>query len=86
MSRLLDLGAPPIACFVVTDIETDGPTPGENSMRSFASAPACIRKAYPEDWFGGHRHTHKAIDDALGYASVLRHVLAYPVTQLPAGG
>src|SRR6188768_1634276 len=35
---LLDLGAPPIACYVVTDIETDGPTPGENSMRSFASA------------------------------------------------
>jgi hypothetical protein len=195
--------APPIACFVVTDIETDGPTPGENSMRSFASAvlladgmpgrtfaaalhplpaaephpmtlawfkqnpeawqnatanpeepqavmrryvdwlrqlpwprmfvshplafdgiwmdwylrrfagqplfpslfdedppffgdgldlptfiagrlgveySACVRQAYPEKWFGGHRHTHKALDDASGYASVMRHVLAYPAS------
>lgn len=201
MSQILNLGAPPVACYVVTDIETDGPTPGENSMRSFASAvalpdgtlgdtfaaalhplpgaephpktlawflqnpeawknatanpedpatvirryvawlrqlpwprmfashpltfdgiwmdwylrqfaevplfpslfdedppffgdgidlptfiagrlhvdySACVRKAYPEAWFDGHRHTHKAIDDALGYASVLRHVLAHP--------
>ena len=39
---------------------------------------ACVRKAYPENWFGGVRHSHKALDDASGYASVLRHVLAYP--------
>jgi hypothetical protein len=36
---------------------------------------ACVRKAYPPEWFDGHMHTHKAIDDAMGYASVLRHVL-----------
>lgn len=26
-----------VACYVVTDIETDGPQPGHNSMLSFAS-------------------------------------------------
>ncbi len=36
---------------------------------------ACVRSAYPKAWFDGHEHTHKAIDDALGYASVLRNVL-----------
>jgi hypothetical protein len=36
---------------------------------------ACRRAAYPESWFGGHVHTHRAIDDAMGYASVLRHLL-----------
>lgn len=200
-NQIQDPCTPPVACYVVTDIETDGPTPGENSMRSFASAvvlpdgtlgetfaaalhplpgaephpktlawflqnpeawknatenpedPAavmrryiawlrqlpwprmfashpltfdgiwmdwylrqfageplfpslfdedppffgdgidlptfiagrlridystCVRKAYPQAWFGGHGHTHRAIDDASGYASVLRHVLAYP--------
>lgn len=25
----------------------------------------------PEDWLGGHAHTHKALDDARGYAQVL---------------
>jgi hypothetical protein len=37
---------------------------------------ACTRAAYPVEWFGGYEHTHRAIDDARGYASVLRHVLA----------
>lgn len=201
VTHILDSGADPVACYVVTDIETDGPVPGVNSMRSFASAvvlangtlagtfsavlhplagsephprtlawflgnpeawknattdpedpaavmqrylawlrtlpwprmftshplsydgiwidwylrkfadaplfpslfdddppfygdgidlptfiagrlrvdySACVRKAYPPEWFDGHRHTHKAIDDALGYASVLRNVLAVP--------
>jgi hypothetical protein len=31
----------------------------------------CQREFYPRDWFGGHAHTHRAIDDALGYANVL---------------
>ena len=39
---------------------------------------ACSRTAYPASWFDGHEHTHKAIDDALGYASVLRNVLSLP--------
>ena len=26
------------------------------------------RTNWPEEWFGGHEHTHKAIDDARGYA------------------
>ena len=30
-----DIDAP--ICYIVTDIETDGPEPGKNSMRSFAS-------------------------------------------------
>lgn len=203
MNQTADPAAMGIACYVVTDIETDGPTPGENSMRSFASAvvladgtiggtfaaalhplagaephpktlawfqqnpeawknatadpedPAivmrryvnwlrqlpwprlfashpltfdgvwidwylrrfaeqplfpslfdddppffgdgldlpsffagrlgidyasCVRKAYPRTWFAGHDHTHKALDDALGYASLLRHVLTHPVS------
>lgn len=37
---------------------------------------ACERGAYPSSWFDGYEHTHKAIDDALGYAAVLRNVLA----------
>lgn len=35
----------------------------------------CKRVNYPADWFGGHHHTHKAIDDAMGYAHVLCAVL-----------
>jgi DNA polymerase III alpha subunit (gram-positive type) len=27
--------------------------------------------AYPPDWLGNHAHTHRAIDDARGYASLL---------------
>jgi hypothetical protein len=30
------------------------------------------RKDYPEVWFGGYVHTHKAIDDARGYAHILK--------------
>jgi hypothetical protein len=36
----------------------------------------CERGAYPASWFDGHEHTHKAIDDALGYASVLKHAIS----------
>lgn len=198
MAAIGDLGEPRVACYVVTDIETDGPTVGIHSMRSFASAvvladgtatstfsgsleplpaaqphpktlswfqenplawenatysprPAvevmtayaawlrdlpwprvfvshpltfdglwidwylrrfvgkpllaslfdsdllfagdgidlpsfiagrmrvdysqCVRRAYPREWFGGYEHTHKALDDARGYASVLGRVL-----------
>jgi hypothetical protein len=42
---------------------------------------ACSRSAYPPDWFDGHEHTHRAIDDALGYAAVLRNVLSSGVTR-----
>jgi hypothetical protein len=35
----------------------------------------CRRENYPKDWSGGHMHTHRAIDDALGYANVLSNVL-----------
>ncbi|MGR6432330.1 3'-5' exoribonuclease domain-containing protein [Rhizobium sp. PAMB 3174] len=31
--------------------------------------------ATPEDWLGDHKHTHRAIDDARGYASVLQRLL-----------
>jgi hypothetical protein len=35
----------------------------------------CQRSHYPKEWFGGHAHTHRAIDDALGYAHVLSNLL-----------
>jgi hypothetical protein len=28
----------------------------------------CRREYYPEDWYGGYRHTHRAIDDGRGIA------------------
>ena len=37
---------------------------------------ACHRGRIPEEWFGDVPHTHDALDDARGYASVLAHVLA----------
>jgi len=36
----------------------------------------CNRRHYPEHWFGGHVHSHKALDDALGYAALLKRLLA----------
>lgn len=30
----------------------------------------------PADWLGDHPHTHRAIDDARGYASILQNLLA----------
>jgi hypothetical protein len=35
----------------------------------------CRREYYPEDWYGGYRHTHRAIDDARGYAQILGQAL-----------
>ena len=35
----------------------------------------CRREYYPPEWFGGHPHSHRAIDDALGYASILAEML-----------
>lgn len=35
----------------------------------------CAAHNYPDEWLGGHVHSHRAIDDALGYASLLRHLL-----------
>ena len=35
-----------------------------------------ITKPYPEAWFGGHAHTHCALDDARGYAALLQQLLA----------
>ena len=35
----------------------------------------CRRQNYPEEWFGGHPHSHRAIDDALGYAAILTEML-----------
>jgi len=32
--------------------------------------------AYPADWLGAHPHTHRAIDDARGYSSLLLKFLA----------
>jgi hypothetical protein len=32
-------------------------------------------KSYDADWLGNVPHTHRAIDDALGYANVLARLL-----------
>jgi hypothetical protein len=106
--------------YVVTDIEVDGPWPGANSMRSFASVavtanaeecgtfeavleplpgaapnpnayawfqtepeawaaattdprpvPEVMAQTLPPDWLGHIEHTHRAIEDARGYAHLL---------------
>ncbi|MEM7641055.1 MAG: DNA polymerase III subunit epsilon [Pseudomonadota bacterium] len=36
----------------------------------------CTAENYDPDWLGGHAHTHRAIDDATGYAHLLAHLLA----------
>jgi hypothetical protein len=45
----------------------------------------CRRANYPAAWFGGYEHTHKAIDDAMGYANVLRTVLGLSFTSTSDG-
>jgi len=35
----------------------------------------CAPEYYDPAWLGGHSHTHKAIDDARGYAALLSHFL-----------
>ena len=35
-----------------------------------------FRPDLPAAWLGGHAHSHRAIDDARGYASLLSHLLA----------
>ncbi len=37
----------------------------------------CRREHYPEEWLGGHIHTHRAIDDSLGYAHLLKAMLRH---------
>ena len=37
--------------------------------------------SFPADWLGGHAHTHRAIDDALGYANVLHRALRISAAQ-----
>lgn len=36
----------------------------------------CSRDSYPKHWLGGHDHSHRAIDDARGYAHLLGLVLS----------
>ncbi len=43
--------------------------------RTGLSYRACTDKLYPEEWFGGHPHSHIALDDAEGYAHLLGRVL-----------
>jgi hypothetical protein len=65
--------------------------------RAFRTAPVCIAsfaagrlgwpfwrcksQYYPTEWLGDHPHTHRAIDDARGYASLLTHLLRLPAGQ-----
>ena len=38
----------------------------------------CDVGRYPPDWLGHHEHSHRAIDDARGYASLLATLMAAP--------
>ena len=39
--------------------------------------PEDVKRAdYPAEWFGNVPHSHRAIDDAKGYAHLLLHLLA----------
>lgn len=50
-------------------------------LRSFASGrlgwslDRCAPENYPPDWLGNVTHTHRAIDDATGYAHLLSHLM-----------
>ncbi|MDB5416148.1 MAG: polymerase subunit epsilon [Rubritepida sp.] len=46
--------------------------------RAGLSYVECAAKRFPRAWLGGHPHTHIALDDAEGYAHLLRHVLNMP--------
>jgi hypothetical protein len=41
----------------------------------------CHYKNYPPDWLGNLPHTHRALDDALGYAHLLKMLLRRNVSQ-----
>jgi hypothetical protein len=47
-------------------------------LRSYAASvmgkpiPDCDVETYPPEWLGNHEHTHRAIDDARGYAHLLQ--------------
>jgi len=43
--------------------------------------PLTANIAFPEDWLGHHEHTHRAVDDARGYATVLSKLLTIAGTQ-----
>ena len=55
-------------------------------LPSFAMATLNIgpedvrRKAYPKEWLGDVPHSHRAIDDAKGYAHLLLKLFANPVS------
>ncbi|MDF1794089.1 MAG: exonuclease domain-containing protein [Thalassobaculaceae bacterium] len=70
-----------------------GPMAGERLFaRSALDLPSLIagrlgwdpvtlhEKRYPAEWLGAVPHSHRAIDDALGYAHLLLTVLALPVS------
>lgn len=50
------------------------------------TAPLTIDDAIPAEWLGDHPHTHRAIDDARGYASLLARLLAMASGNRAASG
>jgi hypothetical protein len=42
----------------------------------------CRYANYPSDWLGNYPHSHRAIDDTLGYASLLKMLLALPAPKV----
>lgn len=47
------------------------------------SVPPTGGITFPSDWLGDHQHTHRAIDDARGYASLLGKLLRIARQQPP---
>ena len=40
-----------------------------------------LKNDFPPDWLGYVEHTHRAIDDARGYANILSRLLSIAATQ-----
>ena len=60
---------------------------GALCIRSFVEGalwPARQDGAYPAEWLGHHAHTHRAIDDARGYAHLLAHGMRLANERRPA--
>lgn len=56
--------------YVSTDVETDGPIPGVNSLRHM-----------PKHWFDPAPHTHQALDDAIEQGALFCTMLQENLTR-----
>ena len=44
----------------------------------------CTPQDLPQSWFGGHQHTHRAIDDARGYAHMVGVLMRHQRNSAPS--